>query len=256
MSALIGFIVQLFLCYRVWVLSRNNIFVTGVVLLPVFGLFGTTMAYIIIAWSQNFTLFTDLGKVEAVSKTVNAFGAVSDVAITSALSYFLWTSKSGIRKTDAIMNRLILFCVRSGLLTTINAILSLITISVFPGTFIYICFYSILARFYSFSLLATLNARKELRSQTGTHANSFAASVSLEPNPTGTWNRRPQETASGVRHIAIKQDVETMISHEYEMKDRSQPIWVFKTLEILVYAVVDCPCALKDIVTLFLEIRV
>ncbi|KAI3605802.1 hypothetical protein WG66_012385 [Moniliophthora roreri] len=218
-KAFIGFIVQLFLCYRVYVLSRNNYIVTGVVVLPVLALFTITMAYFGTAWSQHFTLFADLARIKGLSVTVNVLGAASDVVITSALSFYLWTSKSGIRKTDAIMNRLILFCVRSGLLTTVTAILSLITIQVYPDTFIYICFYSILARFYSFSLLATLNARSDLRSQTSNGANSFAASVSLEPNPGNAWSRRPQESSNGVRHIAIKQDVETMIDHgEYEMK--------------------------------------
>ena len=68
---------------------------------------------------------------------MNALGAASDVAITGALSFYLWTSKSGMKKcdmdclsnlnyvdgshvnsTDAIMDRLILFFIRTGLLTT------------------------------------------------------------------------------------------------------------------------------------------
>ncbi|KAJ8091676.1 hypothetical protein PM082_020911 [Marasmius tenuissimus] len=174
-----------FLAYRVWVLSHKNVYVVSVV---------------------------------GFSRAVNVLGAVSDLGITTALSFYLWSSKSGMRRTDAIVNRLILFCVRTGSLTTACAILSLITISVFPNTFVYITFYSTLARFYSISLLATLNARSELRNQTSGTTHSLA-NVSLDNNQNRSG--RPVVTSdsdSGVRHIAIKQDVETFVANEYEMK--------------------------------------
>ncbi|KAL0576000.1 hypothetical protein V5O48_005967 [Marasmius crinis-equi] len=219
LSGFIGLIVQSFLAYRVYVLSRKNIFVVTLVLLPVLGLFAVTVAYFAKAW--HFTTFAELALVGGFSRAVNVLGAVSDLCITSALSFYLWSSKSGMRKTDAIVNRLILFCVRTGLLTTACAILSLITISVLPNTFVYITFYSTLARFYSVSLLTTLNARADLRSQTSGTTHSLA-NVSLDNN-NNTSNRtgRPMVTTdsdSGVRHIAIKQDVETLITNEYEMK--------------------------------------
>ncbi|KAG7095692.1 hypothetical protein E1B28_006406 [Marasmius oreades] len=214
MTGFIAVIVQLFLVYRVWILSHRNYYVVGVILLPVCGVFGTTMAYFARAWP--FTTFAQLALVGGLSRAVNVLGAVSDVIITAALSYYLWKSKSGIKRTDAIMNRLILFCVRTGLLTTACAILSLITISVFPTTFIYITFYATLARFYSFSLLATLNARAELvRSQGG--FGSFATSLTLEGGSSSYSSRRPPtEHSSSVRHITIKQETET--THEFEMK--------------------------------------
>lgn len=221
LTGIIGLVVQTFLIYRVWVLSRRNYIVAGIIALPVVGLFGCSLAYVIQAWP--FKLFTDLAKVGGLSRAVNVLGAVSDTVIAIALCYYLWTSKSGIKRTDAIMNRLMLFCVRTGLLTTACAILSLITISALPATFIYICFYSILARFYSFSLLATLNARSDLRKQKGGQGSSFTTSVTLDsnyPSTTNTWNRTGQES----RGIVIKQDVETMVSQEYEMKPKGQEL--------------------------------
>ncbi|KAF9260751.1 hypothetical protein L218DRAFT_962331 [Marasmius fiardii PR-910] len=212
MTGFIGLVVQLFLVYRVYVLSHKNYVVVGVVLLPVFGVFASSMAYFARAWP--FTTFLELNLVGGLSRAVNVLGAVSDVIITIALSYYLWRSKSGIKRTDAIMNRLILFCVRTGLLTTACAIMSLITISVFPGTFIYITFYATLARFYSFSLLATLNARADLI-KTSSGFTSFATSLTLEGG--SSFSRRaPGEISNPVRHITIKQETET--THEFEMK--------------------------------------
>ncbi|EEB92111.1 hypothetical protein MPER_09429 [Moniliophthora perniciosa FA553] len=213
LTALVGLIVQSFLIYRVWVLSRNNIVIVVILALPVLGLFGCTMAYFGIAWPE-FTTFADLAQVAGLSRSVNVLGAVSDVAIAIALCWYLWKSKSGIKRTDAIMDRLILFCVRTGLLTTLCAICSLITISALPNTFVYICFYSTLARFYSFSLLATLNARSDLRKQNA-NGSSFATSLTLDPNfnsQNASWSR-PTGTDSNV-------DVETIVSNKYEMKPK------------------------------------
>ncbi|KAE9394600.1 hypothetical protein BT96DRAFT_185050 [Gymnopus androsaceus JB14] len=61
------------------------------------------------------------------------------------------------------MNRLMYFCLATGLLTTVCAICSLVSISVWPNTFVYIGFYVVLARLYVNSFLATLNAREKLR---------------------------------------------------------------------------------------------
>ncbi|KAF9267071.1 hypothetical protein L218DRAFT_955541 [Marasmius fiardii PR-910] len=215
LTSLIGFICQSFLAYRVWVLSRGKFHVVGIVLLPILGLFACTLAYF--GKAVPFTQFIQLGQVGGYSRAVNVLGAVSDVTITVALSFYLWSSKSGMRKTDAIVNRLILFCVRTGALTTLCAICSLITISVLPNTFIYITFYCTLARWYTTSLLSTLNARAELRSKTGA---TSVANVSFDNHPHGSHDRTGRAVApdANVRHIAINKDVETLITNEYEMK--------------------------------------
>ncbi|KAK1218444.1 hypothetical protein PQX77_018871 [Marasmius sp. AFHP31] len=195
----IGLSVQSFLAYRVWVLSRKNVFVVGVVLLLVLGLFTVTVTYFAQAW--HFTTFAGLGKVGGLSRAFNVLGAASNLGITTALSFYLWSSKSGMSRTDATVNRLILFCVRTGLLTTACAILSLITISVFPNTFVYITFYSALPRLYSISLLAMLNARPRLGTK------SFP-NISLENNQNRSG--QPVVTSDNVRHVPIKDDEDTV----------------------------------------------
>ncbi|KAK7023451.1 hypothetical protein VNI00_016757 [Paramarasmius palmivorus] len=98
----------------------------------------------------------------------------------------------------------------TGLLTTVCAILSLITITVLPNTFIYITFYSTLARFYSTSFLATLNARAELRAANKTgKGNTFIGSVSLTFDPPGSSTIGSRDTGSRThpeRQITIKQN--------------------------------------------------
>ncbi|KAJ8514860.1 hypothetical protein ONZ45_g7648 [Pleurotus djamor] len=69
----------------------------------------------------------------------------------------------GIR-SDTMISRLIVFTVNTGLFTSICACASLVSILVWGNTLIYVAFYFSLGRLYSNSLLATLNARQEIRS--------------------------------------------------------------------------------------------
>ncbi|THU82954.1 hypothetical protein K435DRAFT_438260 [Dendrothele bispora CBS 962.96] len=132
------------------------------------------------------------------------FGAAGDVAITVALIWLLGKSKSGIQRTDAIVTKLITFCLTTGLATSVDAILSLISISVWPTTFIYITFYCVVARLYSNSLMATLNARQKLKSVKDTTSHSFPVHVV----------GRPTNDDSKEHQISIKRDVETVIHRD------------------------------------------
>ncbi|KAK7053304.1 hypothetical protein VNI00_003930 [Paramarasmius palmivorus] len=229
LTSFIALIVQLFLTWRIWILSHKNRPVTVLILLLIFAEFGVTIAYFGRSWPM--TTYLELKQLSVISRVVNALGAASDVAITVSLSFYLWTSKSGMKNTDAIMDRLILFCIRTGLLTTVCAILSLITITVWPDTFIYITFYSTLARFYSTSFLTTLNARAELRASNKTgNGNTFIGSVSLTFDPPGSTTidtSRSQDMRSVAhreRRITIKQDVDTIIhsDSDFELEQDTQ----------------------------------
>lgn len=77
---------------------------------------------------------------------INAISAASDVAIAIALTFLLHRSRSGFRKSERIINRLILFTVNTGVLTGFCAILTLIFKIAFPNTFIYMVFYILVAR--------------------------------------------------------------------------------------------------------------
>ena len=77
---------------------------------------------------------------------INAVSAATDAIIAVALCLLLHSSRSGFRKSERIINRLIIFTVNTGLLTGICAILTLICNIAFPGTFIYMIFYIMVAR--------------------------------------------------------------------------------------------------------------
>jgi len=97
--------------------------------------------------------------------TINALAAAGDVLIALVLCTMLQRSRTGFRRTDTMINKLMLFTINTGLLTSLCAVASLISIVAAPSTFIYIAFYFTLGRLYSNSLMATLNARKSIRGE-------------------------------------------------------------------------------------------
>ncbi|KAJ4493619.1 hypothetical protein C8J55DRAFT_499255 [Lentinula edodes] len=221
LSALIAVTIQLFMCWRIWILSNKSIYWSIPIIIIVFASFTITMVYFKKSWSlRTWTRLADLSK---ISRAVNGLNFGGDIAITFVMVYFLRTSRSGIKRTDALMNRLMYFCLKTGLLTTFCAILSLISISIWPNTFIYITFYCALARLYANSFLATLNARDRLRKSN----RPIGSSLFSNPTLSGLeWARAmASDTAitssdipkSSTNPLSIKQEVETHVHHDIEL---------------------------------------
>ncbi|KAK0234678.1 hypothetical protein EDD85DRAFT_969596 [Armillaria nabsnona] len=178
-NGITGFLVQSFFVHRIWSF-RKNIPITLVIGLLVIGEFGVTIAYV--ALGMNLKTFTDLKQIKGVSMSINALAAAGDVLISAAICTMLNSSKSGFAWSNHVINRLILFSINSGLLTSICAIMSLVTILALPNTLVYFCFYFLIGRFYSNSLLATLNARKGMRAM---QSSSRGESHSLQERTQG-----------------------------------------------------------------------
>lgn len=81
--------------------------------------------------SSEFTLFSEVPKIANVSRSINVLGVASDVAIAVTLIFLLQRSRTGFKRSETIINRLILFTINTGLLTSMCAIMSLISVSAF-----------------------------------------------------------------------------------------------------------------------------
>ncbi|KAK0199247.1 hypothetical protein DFS33DRAFT_376261 [Desarmillaria ectypa] len=157
-----AFLVQSFLTLRVWHLSNRNSFVTTIVASLVIAEFGCVVAFGTLALT-TVRDFAELATLKYLSISVNALAAAGDVLIACTLCLLLHRSRTGFEKSDTMINKLIVFAVNTGLLTSLCAVASLISILTAPNTFIYITFFFCMGRLYSNSLLATLNARKGIR---------------------------------------------------------------------------------------------
>ncbi|PBK60598.1 hypothetical protein ARMSODRAFT_982132 [Armillaria solidipes] len=173
-----AFLVQSFLALRVWRLSNRKILVTVIVALLVVAEFGCVIAFGTLALI-NVHNFAELATLKYLSISVNALAAAGDVLIAGTLCLLLHRSRTGFQK-KVLTRKQILFAVNTGLLTSLCAVASLISILTAPNTFIYITFFFCMGRLYSNSLLATLNARKRIRTAAEGINSSSEISFSLK----------------------------------------------------------------------------
>ncbi|KIK02541.1 hypothetical protein K443DRAFT_96699 [Laccaria amethystina LaAM-08-1] len=198
-----AFLVQSFLAMRVWRLSNRNPWLTLLVCLLIAGEFGAPFVHI------TFWVFAHAACNSGCSLSiiVNALAAAGDVLIAGTLCIILHRSRTGFHRSDTMINKLILFSVNTGVLTSLCAIASLISIVVAGHTFLYIAFFFCIGRLYSNSLLATLNARKMIRGAAdGIHSTSTCENMSLK-----SFSHNAKSKTGGVSSAAARRQANISI---------------------------------------------
>jgi len=165
-SNFIAIAVQLFYCYRVYRVSNRNWIASGFLAFISVGSFLALLVYSIKA--LKIQTYEELAKLKTLSMSCNIAAAVTDALISAVLVYYLYISKTGFGKTDDMINRLIAFTFNTGLPTSFCALAACISINAWPQTFIYIFWFLLQGRFYTNTLLVTLNTRDYIRSASAT----------------------------------------------------------------------------------------
>ncbi|KAI0656128.1 hypothetical protein C8Q70DRAFT_1056993 [Cubamyces menziesii] len=88
--------------------------------------------------------------------------ALAEFFLTGTLVVVLWRSRTGSKRTDSIIEILIIYSVNTGLLTSIFDLLSFIFALILPGNLIYVAVGSVAVKLYANSVLAVLNSRRSL----------------------------------------------------------------------------------------------
>jgi hypothetical protein len=161
-TALTTLLVQSFMTVRVWRLSNGNVWLVGLILILVVGEFASSVAYTCMAF--RIRTFSQLDHLKSLSITMNALAAGGDMLIAAALCTLLHMCRTSFYRSNTIINKLIMYAVNTGCVTTLFALASLISLTTSGEKFIYIAFYFCIGRLYSNSLLATLNGRDKIRS--------------------------------------------------------------------------------------------
>jgi len=156
-----GAIVQTFYTYRVWCLSRKSYFLTLLILFLILATAGSGTAWVIL--SLKLQTYRQLLHISPLTITINALSTTADIIIATSLCYLLNKARTGYKKSDTVINKLIIFVVNTGVLTTCCALASLISLVLSPDSLIYAAFYFCIGRFYINSFLATLNARDSIK---------------------------------------------------------------------------------------------
>ncbi|KAJ3888764.1 hypothetical protein GG344DRAFT_67690 [Lentinula edodes] len=122
-----------------------------------------TQAYAIISLIHVQT-FQELSiELRGLSVTVNVLIVVGDLLIASILTYLLQRCKTGFKRTNTMINKLMILAINTGVITSLCAISSLISFLAAPNAFIYISFFFSMGRLYTNSLLTSLNCRRRIR---------------------------------------------------------------------------------------------
>ncbi|KAJ3837418.1 hypothetical protein F5878DRAFT_662106 [Lentinula raphanica] len=169
--------------------------------------------------SLKLVTWEDLTQLKSLSMTVNVLGAVADVLIAAGLFYFLHRSRTGFKKSDTMISKLIMFTVSTGLLTSICAVASLLSILIWGKTLIYVAFYFSLGRLYSNSLLATLNARKSIRGLDDDDGANVSFSLQTFSNKFRPA-RRNMTMAPNQTNISIKIDTTQELVRDKATKEK------------------------------------
>ncbi|KAJ7485100.1 hypothetical protein B0H11DRAFT_2018115 [Mycena galericulata] len=151
--------IQLFLAYRVFLLSRSHPISAMLIFLTVAnaGLATTTSAL-----AFRVETFDDGSRLKPVTAAWLGVSVANDLAITVLLVLYLNRSRTGLSKTDTVINRLIRSAIESAALATLFAIMVLICFTRFSFTGLHLMFSIPLGRIYTSTLLSTLNRRGSL----------------------------------------------------------------------------------------------
>ncbi|KAJ6595573.1 hypothetical protein DFH09DRAFT_1410161 [Mycena vulgaris] len=153
-------ITQFFLAYRVLFLTKSKVLV-GIILVAstaglVFGCIAGIMSGIIKEVSK-------FGPIVPFVVLWLVFQSLSDFLITVSLIAALSRWRTGFRKTNTVINRLIRGAVETGTFASAFALTDLFSFVFFRKTNLYAMFAFPIGRIYTNTLLHTLNARASLR---------------------------------------------------------------------------------------------
>jgi len=146
--------------------------------------------------------YDELLTISPITISINALSTATDVLIAGSLCFMLRRSRTGFRKSDTMINTLMLFVVNTGVLTSCCAIAALIALVASPFTLIYASFYFCIGRLYTNSLLATLNARELIRR----NANADDNSHMLQSIPQSLFNTHNSGQKQFKQNISIRID--------------------------------------------------
>ncbi|KAJ8515890.1 hypothetical protein ONZ45_g6753 [Pleurotus djamor] len=216
-----AFLVQSFLTMRVWRLSGRNLWLTIPVCALVLGEFACVIAFT--AKSLHLKTYIELASLKELSITVNALAAAGDVLIAVILCTLLHRSRTGFQRSDTMINKLIIFAVNTGVLTSLCAVASLISIVVAGNTFLYIAFFFCIGRLYSNSLLATLNARDKIRAASG-GVQSTSEHLSFRETPMSPRSLKTTISRLGMRPAQTSISIKIDTTKEFASDNLGNPV--------------------------------
>ncbi|KAH7922821.1 hypothetical protein BV22DRAFT_1121229 [Leucogyrophana mollusca] len=157
----VTFVVHSFFAHRVWIISGRNSWITAAVSVTALAQFVLGMACAgEVIRTKNVTVLFDALSTAGSSA---ALSVVCDLLITGSIFFYLRPQRSGIKRREATIQRLIYVCVNMGLFTCLGSLVMLTLYLVQGQQYLIGAISSTLCKSYVNSMLAVLNARKFIR---------------------------------------------------------------------------------------------
>ncbi|KAI0636109.1 hypothetical protein C8Q77DRAFT_616362 [Trametes polyzona] len=160
-NAVIACIVETFFVMRIWKLSRNA-FVTGACML--FTLAHLTMNLVFPIRTFFYPVLVEAEtKLKSTGSSGLGVAVLADVSISAAMVWYLRKGRTGLRKSDDMIGRLIMLTITTGSFTTMFVIANLVAYLAAPAELYVLFFNFMLGKLYINSLLTSLNSRTYVR---------------------------------------------------------------------------------------------
>lgn len=190
-SSWVGIIAQIFFAGRVYMFSRS-------MLIPIMSWFlcwvrfSFNLASTILGFRAA-SLEGFMSQYDWMFTVILTMSAVIDLMLAIALSYSLSQHKEKGMPVGSgrVLDNLIKWSIRNGLMTSLADISVLICFQTMPHNFVFIAIYSVVARLYSISLLSSLNARSRLR-------KTIALGDSIQLDSSGRTSSEPRQFSSPI----------------------------------------------------------
>ncbi|KAF9479835.1 hypothetical protein BDN70DRAFT_932265 [Pholiota conissans] len=156
------FLCQLFFLHRIWIFSRKNYFVVGLVMVLCLATLALSIHLPIHVMLSHIPI-SEFPSDKPEILALFLVGAGSDFLIAGLLCFYLRLNKPGFQPMRSVLGRVLQYAVATGLVTSALRIGAVIALLAAPTKLYYIAMHLSLGRLYTNALLATLNARAKMR---------------------------------------------------------------------------------------------
>ncbi|EKM82089.1 hypothetical protein AGABI1DRAFT_105441 [Agaricus bisporus var. burnettii JB137-S8] len=186
LTGVISLMVQLFFAWRIHMLTRNWFLVSIVSILSLASAICAFLTTYEVTIVPQFVRFQEF---KGIPTGWLASAVAADITITTILVWHLRRRKTGFKKSDLIVDRIIRMTVQTGLATSVIAAVDLALYLGSPSG-IHLLFNFTLCKFYSNSLMSSLNSRNRSRHGHTTLDNVFGEGPGqshTNDHPTDGW---------------------------------------------------------------------
>ncbi|KAF8233944.1 hypothetical protein L208DRAFT_867205 [Tricholoma matsutake] len=205
-TVIIDVIIRAIFGRRVWLMSRRNIPLACCIA----GTSGLTLVAGFTFASKAFILgtFKKFPQISYLLYAALGGGVAADILIAASLCIALSRRRTGIKKTESVINVMMMYTINTSLLTTICSAACFITYAMWPNALTFLGIYYSLGKLYFNSLLATLNSRDALLEKLGdvVMSNFSSTSSRSKSGARNYWTKRLSDFEARVSVLDIERD--------------------------------------------------